>query len=660
MKKPKFRLTHPITFFIERQFVKGAKYQLLAVVALIGIISLVGGLLALPTGGDSDVEGVGESVWWAFLRLTDPGYLGDDEGTIRRIISTFLTISGYVVFLGALVAIMTQWLTSKMGELEQGLTPVAVKNHIVILGWTDRTQSIVVELFQSEGKLKHFLARLGSSKLQIVILAENSSANLTRELKADRLIGKRADEIILRAGNPLQTEHLLRADCYNASAIIIPSRRKGGDGLVSADVETVKTLLSLSSNPKLRENNQLPYVVAEIQDETKLTVAKRSYPGPLEIVSGDSIISRLIAQNIRHIGLSVVYRELLSRGITSDLYTREHKEFIGKKIFEIEPRFPNCIILGLVRTEGDEFMPLLNVRHDVEICEHDRIIFLANSHDDTNPLKESAGKQKAMFFPPDDNRKKPTVDVSSQTKTILLLGWNKKVPALIHELGTYEDVKFEVTLLSVIPEATRKKKIADYNGHLSRVNCTYIEADFMVETDLRAVKPNAFDHILFMSSGTLIDGEEADARTIVGKIMLDDILEKEAGNEPQILLELANADNNSLIKSPKSEVIISPVIISHLLAQVALRRELQSIYTELFTVGGAEIEFRGLDQYDLSEGTFKFCKIEEIISGYGETALGIYKNYHGSNGARKLILNPSKNHEFQITENDQFVVLMSY
>ncbi len=322
MKKNKFRLTHPITFFIERQFVKGAKYQLLAVVALIGIISLVGGILALPTGGD--VEGMGESVWWAFLRLTDPGYLGDDEGTMRRIISTILTVSGYVVFLGALVAIMTQWLTSKMGELEQGLTPVAVKNHIVILGWTDRTQSIVVELFQSEGKLKHFLARLGSSKLQIVILAENSSANLTRELKADRLIGKRADEIILRAGNPLQTEHLLRADCYNASAIIIPSRRKGGDGLVSADVETIKTLLSLSSNPKLRENNQLPYVVAEIQDETKLTVAERSYPGPLEIVSGDSIISRLIAQNIRHIGLSLVYRELLSRGITSDLYTREH------------------------------------------------------------------------------------------------------------------------------------------------------------------------------------------------------------------------------------------------------------------------------------------------------------------------------------------------
>ncbi|REL39096.1 ion channel DMI1 [Rhodohalobacter sp. SW132] len=658
MAKSRFRLTHPIKFFIERQFVKGAKYQLLAVVALIGFISLIGGILALPTGGD--VDGVGESIWWAFLRLTDPGYLGDDEGTMRRIISTFLTVSGYVVFLGALVAIMTQWLTSKMAELEQGLTPVAVKNHIVILGWTDRTHSIVVELFQSEGKLKRFLARFGTSKLQLVILAENSSAKLTRELKADRFIGKRADEIILRTGNPLQTEHLLRADCYNASAIIIPSSKKGGQDLVSADVETVKTLLSLSNNPKLKENNQLPYVVAEIQDEKKLTVAKRSYPGPLEVISGDSIISRLIAQNIRHIGLSEVYRELLSRGIKSDLYTREHKEFIGKKIYEIEPRFPNCIILGLVRTENSVFIPMLNVRHDAEIQENDRIIFLANSHDDTNPRKESSVQHKAIFSPPDDKKIKYRSTSSAQIKKVLILGWNKRIPALIHELSTYEDVHFEITIISIIPEKIRKKRISDYSQKASKISCIHVEADFMEENELRSVKPQTFNHILFMSSDLLSDGEEADARTIVGKIMLENIIENQAGNSPHVLLELANADNNHLIKSPGSEVIISPVIISHLLAQVALRRELQSIYTELFTVGGAEIEFRSLNQYNLSAGTFKFSRIEEIASGSGETAMGIYKNYFSSNGTKKLILNPSKNHEFQVTENDQFVILMNY
>ncbi|MEX0661617.1 MAG: hypothetical protein WEA58_09320 [Balneolaceae bacterium] len=653
MDKSKFRLTHPLKFFIERQFVKGAQYQLLAVAALIGFISLVGGLLAMPSG---EIDGsLSESVWWAFLRLTDPGYLGDDEGTIRRIISTFLTISGYVVFLGALVAIMTRWLTSKMQELEQGLTPVAIKNHIVILGWTDRTSSIVVELFQSTGKLKRFLARFGASKLQLVILAENSSAKLTQELKSDRNIGGRADEIIFRTGDPLQSEHLLRVDCYNASAIIIPSHKQGPQHFISADVETIKTLLSLSSNPKVKDASHLPYVVAEIQDEKKINIARRSYLGPMEVISGNSIISRLIAQNIRHIGLSEVYTELLSKGVKSDLYTREHEELTGKSISQIEQLFPKSIVLGLVRLENSVLTPMLNVGDEVLIQENDRIVFLANTHDDTDPVKQSAKKTGGT----DTVMQRKKVEkkaVNNKSKKVLILGWNNRIPALINELGSYQDIKFDVTMVSMVPVSERKRKIDHHGGYVSKVTITHFDDDFMDEMALREIKPQAYEHILFMSSDLLSDVEEADARTIVGKVLLDEILEEEKSS-PQILLELANADNINLIKSHKSEVIISPVILSHLLAQVALRRELHTIYTELFTVGGAEIEFRQLSQYNLKPGEYSFSDIEKSAAEYGETALGINKGYRSGN--KKLTLNPSKNHTMKLTQEDCFVVLMT-
>lgn len=92
-------------FFLERQFIKGAHYQLLIVAALTGLMSIIGGILVLPTG--EPLDDLGESVWWAFLRLSDLGYLGDYEGAWRRIISTIITFAGYVVFLGALVAIIT-------------------------------------------------------------------------------------------------------------------------------------------------------------------------------------------------------------------------------------------------------------------------------------------------------------------------------------------------------------------------------------------------------------------------------------------------------------------------------------------------------------------------------------------------------------------------
>ena len=651
MPKSRLRLTHPFKFLIERQFVKGAKYQLLAVAALIGLISLVGGFLVMPTWEEG--QGLGESVWWAFLRLTDPGYLGDDEGTFRRVVSTILTVSGYVIFLGSLVAIMTQWLTSKMSELEQGLTPVAVKNHIVILGWTDRTPSIIVELFQSEGKLKRFLSRFGTSKLKIVILAENSSAKLTQELKSNRLIGKRADEIILRTGDPLQADHLLRVDCYNAAAVIIPSHKQSFKDILSADVEVIKTLLSLNSNPKIKDRSQLPYVVAEIQSEKKINIARNSYSGPMEVISGDAIISRLIAQNLRHVGLSKVYTELLTRGFKSDLFAREHKELVGMKIADVEPLFPKCIVLGLVIVEESGFKPLLNVNKTTVIQKSDRVVFLANTHDDTNYDRRNVHTPSERNEPVEAVKKATTELANSRAKKVLILGWNNRLPALINELGTYDDLQFDVTLVSILNPKEREKKVRQYVGAASRVNCTHVEADFMEEAELREINPENFDHILFMSSDMLSDIEEADARTIVGKVLLDEIL-KEQHKKPQILLELANPDNNNLIKSENSEVIISPVILSHLLAQVAMRRELQTIYTDLFTVGGAEIEFRKLSQYEIETGEYTFREIQEITTSFGETAIGVHRHQYG------LYLNPSKNNSYSLTENDKIVSVVIY
>jgi hypothetical protein len=657
MKKTKFRLTNPFRFLIERQFVKGAKYQLLAVVALIGLISLFGGILAFYIGGPG--WGFGESVWWAFLRLTDTGYLGDDEGTLRRIVSTFLTVSGSVVFLGALVAIMTQWLNSKMEELEQGLTPVAVKNHIVILGWTNRTHPIVVEFFESVGKIKRFLATFGARKLRLVILAENSSAQLTRNLKTDQLIGKRADEIIFRTGDPLKMEHLLRVDCYNASAIIIPSQNSKFQDLVSADVETIKTLLSLSNNPKIKDKSHLPYVVAEIQDEKKLTVARRAYPGPLEIISGDSIISRLIAQNVRHVGLSDVYEALLSRGNTSDLYIREHSSLEGESVGEIRHLFPNAIVMGLIRVEETKFIPMLNRPDDTIINESDRIVLLANTYHDTEVVRESK-KLSNHKTSPKPIKTKTSLNTPVKTrKRLLILGWNNRLPALISEFGSYEDREIQVTMVSVLAAKDRKKMVYHHGGFTANVESDYVEADYMVEAELRKIDPGSYDHIILLSSSILEDTQEADARTIVGKVLLEEILEG-SDRRPQILIELADPANSTLVGGSGTEMIVSPIILSHLLAQVALRRELQTIYTELFTVGGAEIEFRNPDRYGMETGNYTFLEIAGIASDFGETALGICKNKKNSELKNKLILNPPKNDHITITEKDELVVLMTY
>ena len=138
------RLKAHVAFALERFLIGGTQYRLLFLLMVVGVVSVVAGSILFWSLAEE--ESWSASVWWAFLRLSDPGYLGEDEGTLRRSLSTLLTVAGYVLFLGGLVAVMTQWLNQTIRHLERGLTPLALSGHIVVLGWTAATAELVAEL----------------------------------------------------------------------------------------------------------------------------------------------------------------------------------------------------------------------------------------------------------------------------------------------------------------------------------------------------------------------------------------------------------------------------------------------------------------------------------------------------------------------------------
>ena len=85
------------------------------------------------------------------------------QGITKRFISTTLTVAGYVLFLGALIAIMTQWLNQNLRRMESGLTPIARDGHVLVAGWTDRTVSILREMFRTEDRSHSLLGGRGGS-----------------------------------------------------------------------------------------------------------------------------------------------------------------------------------------------------------------------------------------------------------------------------------------------------------------------------------------------------------------------------------------------------------------------------------------------------------------------------------------------------------------
>jgi Trk K+ transport system NAD-binding subunit len=637
-----FRPFDRAKFAIERWLVRGVWHRVAVAGLLILLISLLGGLLVIRLGqGFGDVP---EAVWWSFLRLSDPGYLGDDVGVFNRTVSTVLTVLGYVVFLGALVAIMTQALNARMEKLEAGLTPVVRDGHILVLGWTSRTDSIVRELLLSQGPARRFIERRGDRSVHIVLLAEKVSATFVQNLRD--AVGPAWDErrVTVRSGSPLRPEHLARVDAAHAAAILIP----GADfvrGSIQNDTQTIKTLLSLEA--LVIDEEQPPRVVAEVFEAKNVRLARRAYQSNAEIISSDGFVSRLLAQNIRHPGLSRVIDEILTHQKGNEIYIREGDGFVGMQVDELHARFPDAVLMGLVRRSKGDLQPILNPSPGTRVAEGDRLVTLAPSYDESKPSESPFRSVFARGTGGAGNGSGATA-----TRRILILGWNHRVPALITEFGTYDDERYEIRIASKVPIAQREALLAKVTAANPTVTVAHVEVNFTDSDQMRALDPGGADSIVFMGSDWTESAEESDARTLMGSLIVDELF-REHGLEANVIMELLDPDNATLVARSRGELIISPLVLSHLMTQVTLWPELQVVLDELITFGGADITFRPLTEYTDS-ATVSFDELEASAAAHGQTALGVRTRSTG-----QVELNPSKQATWDQPADRELVTLVT-
>ncbi len=637
-----FRPIDRAKFAIERWLVRGPFHRVALAALLILSISVLGGLLVYLWG-----RGFGElpdAVWWSFLRLSDPGYLGDDAGLFNRTVSTALTVLGYVVFLGALVAIMTQALDARMEKLEAGLTPVVRDGHILVLGWTSRTDSIIRELLLSQGRARRFLDRRGGHGVHIVVLAEKVTAAFVQNLRD--AVGPAWDErrVTVRSGTPLRPEHLARVDAAHAAVILIP----GADfvrGTVPSDTQTIKALLSLEA--LVIGEERPPRVVAEIFEAKNVPLARRAYQADTEIIASDGVVSRLLSQNIRHPGLSRVYDEILTHQEGNEVYIREADGFAGLTVEELHRRFPTAIFMGLARPSKGGFVPMLNPPPGTEVAADDRLVILAQSYAESKP---SDSPFRDAFA-----RGAGAAGVTSRTdapKRVLILGWNHRVPALITEFGTYDGERYEVRIASKVPISKREALLAHGESASSSVAVTHLEIDFTDSDQMRALDPEKADSIVFMGSDWTESADESDARTLMGSLIVDELF-GDLDAKPNVVMELLDPENATLVARSRGELIISPLVLSHLITQVALRPELQSVFDELIAAHGTEITFRPVRGYT-SSAEVSFEALEAAAAARGETALGVRTRSTG-----RVELNPSKDSSWNEPDDCDLVTLVT-
>ena len=198
-----------------------------------------------------------------------------------------------------------------------------------------------------------------------------------------------------------------------------------------------------------------------------------------------------------------------------------------------------------------------------------------------------------------------------------------------------------------------------HNSHQKGVTLRHLEGDYTSPSALERINPKQYDNIVFLANSWLVSNEESDARTILGYHILKEIL-PESTSKPEILVELMDPENEKLFQHRTGEVIISPYTLSHILAHVALRRELNVVFEELFTAGGAEICFRPASFFGFTKYQMSFKEIREFVSKKGDIALGIRDKSRSTERTGGIYLNPPGDLQVNLDDSILLVVLTTY
>jgi Trk K+ transport system NAD-binding subunit len=287
---------------------------------------------------------------------------------------------------------------------------------------------------------------------------------------------------------------------------------------------------------------------------------------------------------------------------------------------------------------------MLTPSGDTVLESGDRIVFLADSYEDCEP-----SAKPVVDAAPDASRTNRGKEAMSD-HNVLIVGWNHKIPTLLEALDHRSSEHFRVTILSSLSREAREQDIQRDGITLSRIEMVYHQADTTVQTAYDEVEPARYDSILFAASDRFQSGEESDATTILRYLVMMEVVGERP--RPKILVELMDPENVSLLPEGV-ESIVSPVLLSHMLAQVALRLELHTVFGHLFGPEGADISLSPASRYGVAGKELTFGALQDLLFAGDETVMGLRRD-------GTIMLDPDRSQTVQIRDTDELILLTNF
>lgn len=620
-----------LQYWIDNQFSRGTitliKWLALISLALITIAAIVLSLFNITPPGEQRITFL-EAFWRSLMRTLDPGTMGGDEGVGFRLIMFLVTLAGIFV-ISTLIGILTTGVESKLEALRKGRSRVLETNHVILLGWGDQVFVLLNELME---------ANSNQPDTVLVVLGPEDKTVMEETIQ-QRVTFKGKTRIVCRSGSPLEQSDLIMVSLNTSRAVIILS--PGGE---DGDSQVIKTVLAVTNHPDRDPSHHLN-IVAEIYDPRNMEAAQIIGNGEVQWLQVGDFIARIIAQTCRQSGLSVVYTELLDFG-GDEIYFHRQPELVGKTFGEALLMFPKNTVLGLARSQGAS---RLNPSMDLVIQSEDEVILLASDDDDIHYRPQEICIQHdliASVQPP-----------ARQPESALVLGWNRRGRAIVHELNQYAPPGSEV--LIVADSAEIEQQMQSCCPELTNLHITFQSGNTTSRPLLDQLNIKQFDHIILLCYSDTLDVQQADSKTIITLLHLRDIANRKDCHF-SIVSEMLDIRNRNLADITRADdFIVSDRLVSLMMAQVAENPRLNLVFQDLFDPDGSEIYLKPAADFIQTGLPVTFYTVIESARRQNAVALGYRLHTQLSDGGMMygIHLNPLKSDPIVFSPGDQIILL---
>lgn len=590
-----------------------------ASILLIVVIAALSDAFAGP-----DSHGWPHALWETFLNTIDSGQIGGENGSGAFLVIMFAATIAGIFVVSTLIGVLTAGVNNQVAELRKGRSPVILRGHAVILGWSEQVFTIVSELAKAnDGKRSY-----------IVVLANEDKVEMEDSVRARvRHLGR--TRVICRTGNPLKPAdlELVNPDAARSITVMSPS----GEG---ADIQVIKVLLLLRYRSWTGPSR--PHVVAAVQDSHNYSAAILAAGDKAQIIDADDIAVRLVVQSHRQSGLSTVCTDLLDFS-GNELYMSPAKPLVGRTFGDALIAYDKASPIGLLATGTGEVA--INPPMGRVLQPSDEIIVIAENRRDTRVSSAPAPVHSNAVVTADE-----PVEGPDHT---LLIGWNSRAPKII---GLLDDLVGPGSRVDVaaIPQP-------DYTfGPRTNLSVGYKPCDPTSRPSLESLELGEYRHIVVLSDDG-VDPAHADDRALVTLLHLRDFEEK-FGDRYSIVTEMNDDANREVAQvAAADDFIVSNRLISLLMTQLAENERLQGVFRELFDPRGSEIHLKPADRFVIARTPVNFATVVAAARGRGETAIG-YRRWSAKDQAPSygVVLNPPRHEPLTLESGDSVIVVAEH